>query len=142
MIGIKRVDHVSFATWSVDEQAKWFETVMGLTVAERFENPDEGYAGLVMDLPGNQLQFELIEPLGEDSFVEKFLKTRGPGMHHVTVEVHDAHAAAAALRTAGIEPFKGVHQGGGWLQTYIHPGDSGGVLWQLFQPGAEGARQT
>ncbi len=133
MIGIKRIDHVSFATWSVDEQVDWFERVMGLGVASRWRNTEEGYAGAVLDLPGNQLQFELIEPLGEDSFVAKFLRERGPGVHHITVEVHDAQAAAAALSAEGIEPFRGLHQSDGWLQTYIHPRDGRGVLWQLFE---------
>lgn len=133
MIGIKRVDHVSFATWSLDDQVKWFESIMGLTVSGRWRNEAEGYAGVLLDLPNNQMQFELLEPIGEDSFVARFLKTRGPGFHHITVEVDDVHAAAAALKAAGIEPFRGVHQSGDWLQTYIHPGEGGGALWQLFE---------
>ena len=137
-IGIKRIDHVSFATWSVDEQVRWFEQVMGLSVAGRWRNADEGYAGAVLDLPGNQLQFELIEPLGEGSFVEKFLRERGPGVHHITVEVHDAQAAAVALRAEGIEPFRGLHRDNGWLQTYIHPRDGGGALWQVIEQVGEG----
>jgi methylmalonyl-CoA/ethylmalonyl-CoA epimerase len=140
VIGIKRVDHVSFATWSVDDQVKWFETMMGLKLAGRWRNEAEGYAGAVLDLPGNQIQFELIEPLGRDSFVEKFLKTRGPGFHHITVEVDAMAGAANALREAGIAPFRGVHQSGDWLQTYIHPKDGGGVLWQLFEQATGGPK--
>jgi methylmalonyl-CoA/ethylmalonyl-CoA epimerase len=133
LIPIKRVDHISFATWSIEKSLAWFEQVMGLKVAHRFQNPEEGYSGAVLDLPNKQLQFELLEPLGEDSFVERFLRTRGPGFHHVTVEVEDIEAAAAALRRAGIEPFRGIHRSHDWLQTYIHPRDGGGVLWQLFE---------
>jgi methylmalonyl-CoA/ethylmalonyl-CoA epimerase len=131
---IKRVDHVSFATWSVDEQVGWFERVMGLSVASRWRNEAEGYAGAVLDLPGGQMQFEVIEPIGDDSFVAKFLKARGPGFHHITVEVENIEQAAAGLREAGIEPFRGIHRSDTWLQTYIHPSDGAGALWQLFEP--------
>ncbi len=48
MIGIKRVDHVSFATWSLDEQVRWFERVMSLSVASRWRDEDEGCAGAVL----------------------------------------------------------------------------------------------
>lgn len=136
MIPIKRVDHVSFATWSIEQSAAWFQNLMGLTVNDRFTNVREGYAGVLLNLPGNQLQFELLEPYGDDSFVRKFLETRGPGFHHITVEVRQMEGpdgAAEALRAAGIEPFRGVHSDSHWLQTYIHPRDGGGVLWQLFE---------
>jgi len=136
LIPIKRVDHVSFATWSVDKSIAWFETVMGLKLNNRFINAAEGYAGAMLDLPGNQLQFELLEPYGDESFVRKFLETRGPGFHHLTIEVSEMegpNGAAAALREAGIEPFRGIHRSATWLQTYIHPKDGGGVLWQLFE---------
>lgn len=136
MIPIKRVDHISFATWSIEQSVAWFQSLMGLTLGDRFTNAREGYAGAMLELPGNQLQFELLEPYGDDSFVRKFLETRGPGFHHITIEVQRMEGqdgAAAALRAAGIEPFRGVHGDNHWLQTYIHPRDGGGVLWQLFE---------
>ncbi len=133
VIGIKRVDHVSFATWSVDESLKWFEAIMGLKVAHRWRAEREGFADALLDMPNNQMQFELIEPIGEESFVTKFLKSRGAGFHHITVEVDDVRAAGSWLQTHGIEPFQGIHESGGWLQTYIHPTSGGGVLWQLFE---------
>jgi methylmalonyl-CoA/ethylmalonyl-CoA epimerase len=136
LIPIKRVDHVSFATWSVEKSVAWFQAVMGLKLNSRFTNTAEGYAGALLDLPGNQLQFEVLEPLDGPNFVRSFLETRGPGFHHITIQVNEMEGetgAAAELRAAGIEPFRGVHLGANWLQTYIHPRDGGGVLWQLFE---------
>lgn len=140
MIPIKRVDHISFAAWSIDEQIKWFEGLWGLKLAHRFDNPEEGYTGAVLDLPNNQMQIEVLQPLGEHSFVEKFLRERGPGFHHVTVQVESMEETAAALRKAGIEPFHGIHQRDTWLQTYIHPRDGGGALWQVFEEKGVGYR--
>jgi methylmalonyl-CoA/ethylmalonyl-CoA epimerase len=132
LLGIKRVDHVSMAVWDVEKQLPLFTDLFGMEVAGRFENPSEGFKGVVLNFPGKQLQLEILEPLGEDSFLIKFLEERGPGFHHITCEVEDVHRAADALREHGIEPFRGVYSDGEWRATFIHPRDSGGLLWQLF----------
>ena len=54
-------------------------------------------------------------------------------MHHICCEVASVEAAAAALREAGIEPFGGVTKSDWKTHTFIHPRDSGGVLFQLFE---------
>lgn len=56
----------------------------------------------------------------------------GPGLHHVTFEVEDADKAAEAIRDYGIEPMGGVRRSHGWAETFIHPKDSGGVLFQFY----------
>ena len=86
----------------------------------------------MLDFPGRQLQIEVLEPIGDDSFVARFLRERGPGFHHVTVEVEDVEQAAAAMRDHGIEPFRGVSGPPDFRHTYIHPKQSGGLLWQVY----------
>jgi methylmalonyl-CoA/ethylmalonyl-CoA epimerase len=75
---------------------------------------------------------ELLEPLGEDGFVARFLRERGPGFHHVTIETDDVQGAADAMREHGIEPFQGIGGPAEFRHTYIHPKASGGLLWQVF----------
>ena len=58
---------------------------------------------------GTDIEFEVISPATEDSFVKKFLEQQGPGLHHITIEVPDIMEAAAELRRLGIEPFGGVN---------------------------------
>ena len=110
-IGPKRVDHVCMAVWKIDDQLPFFTELFGWKEAGRFRNEEAGFAGVVLDVPGadgqRQMQWELLEPIGEDSFIAKFLRERGPGLHHVTLEVADADKAAAAMRARGIEPFGG-----------------------------------
>ncbi len=130
-IGVKRVDHVSMAVWSIDQQAAFLERVFGVKRLSGGVSEAQEYRWETFAIPNSTLQFELIEPTSEDSFVAKFLRERGPGIHHVTIEVEDIERAADALRTNGIEPFPNVHYDG-WRQTFIHPKDSGGVLFQLF----------
>lgn len=136
-VGVKRVDHVSMAVWKIDEAVAFFTNIFGWKEAGRFESTEAGFAGVVLDVPGpdgqRQMQWEILEPLGENSFIEKFLRERGPGLHHVTLEVDDADDAASSLRAHGIEPFGGPRVSYDWKEMFIHPKASGGVLFQLYE---------
>ena len=131
-IGIKRLDHVCWAVRSLDDALPLLTQLMGMTVEGRFDNPQAGYRGVGLRVPGGTGHFELLEPSRPDSFLQRFLDERGPGLHHVTFEVEDIERAARAIRDQGIEPFGGVQRSHGWAETYIHPKDSGGVLFQFY----------
>jgi methylmalonyl-CoA/ethylmalonyl-CoA epimerase len=138
LVGIKRVDHVSMAVWKVEEHLPFFTEVLGMQVTDRFRNQEEGYSGVTLDILPRQegapgVQWEIMEPTSEDSFLARFLRERGPGLHHVTLEVQDVDAAARRLREKGVDPYLSVRESGGWKETFIHPRDSGGVLIQLYQ---------
>ena len=132
MLGIKRIDHVSVVNSDLDGRIKFYSDLFGMEIAERFENANGGFKGVAMTIPGSPTQWEILEPLGDDSFLHRFLEQRGPGMHHATFEVEDIAKAAAALRAYGVEPF-GEATVGEWKQLFIHPRDTGGVLIQLYE---------
>ncbi len=131
-IGIKRLDHVCWAVHKLEDTLPLLTELMGMRETGRWENEEQGFRGISLELPGGTAHFELLEPLGEDSFLHRFLEERGPGLHHVTFEVSDIDSAAKAVRDYGIQPFRGVQRGHGWAETYIHPKDSGGVLFQFY----------
>ena len=131
-IGIKRLDHVCWAVHKLEDALPLLTELMGMRETGRWENEEQGYRGISLELPGGTAHFELLEPLDEDSFLHRFLEERGPGLHHVTFEVSDIDSAAQAVRDYGMEPFRGVQRGHGWAETYIHPKDSGGVLFQFY----------
>jgi methylmalonyl-CoA/ethylmalonyl-CoA epimerase len=86
-----------------------------------------------MRIPNSKLQFEIMAPSRPDSFVQKFIDARRQGMHHICCVVESVDRAAAALKANGIEPFGGVIESDWHRHTFIHPKDSGGVLFQLFE---------
>ena len=132
-IGIKRLDHVCWAVRKLDDALPLLTELMGMREVERWEDEEKGYRGVSLEVPGGGTgHFELMEPLGEDSYLHRFLAQRGPGLHHVTFEVKDIEEAAQAIRDYGVEPYKGVQRSPGWAETYIHPKDSGGVLFQFY----------
>jgi methylmalonyl-CoA epimerase len=80
---------------------------------------------------------ELLEPLGADTPVGRFLASRGPGMHHVAYEVADVGAAISGLAEAGADliddrPREGLF---GLEVAFVHPDSVHGVLSEVVSPG-------
>ena len=135
MLPVKRVDHISMAAPGWKAQAETLERLLGFKFVHSWDaSPGSGFEGCVSQVRGTDIEFEIISPAGQGSFVQKFLDEQGPGLHHIAVEVHSIHEAAAELERLGIKPFGGITSDGLWHLTYIHPKDSGGILFQLFEP--------
>ncbi len=132
MLEITRIDHVCQVVHKLDERLPMLTDLLGMTVASRFENPYAGYNGVALDIPGKGTQWELLEPRGEDSFLTKFLAERGPGLHHVTFQVASVDRAVEALKQYGYDPF-GFREHGPYKEVFVHPKDTGGVLFQLYE---------
>ncbi len=135
MIPLKRVDHISMAARDWRQQAALLEKLLGFRFLRSFDpeaGPGSDFGGCVSSVPNTGIEFEILEPSGRESFVQKFIDERGTGLHHITVEVEDLEAAIAEMERLGLRPFGGVCEDAYWRMTYIHPRDSGGVLWQLF----------
>lgn len=133
-LGWKRFDHISLAVPNANEAVDFYERLFGVERSHYFSSPTEGFRGAVLDMPNGQGQFEVLEPQGEDSFLTAFMERSGAGVHHITIEVEDVEAAVEYLREEmGIEAYRGIWSDYEWKQTFIHPKDTGGVLYQLFE---------
>jgi hypothetical protein len=69
----------------------------------RIRNQKVDYAMRVGFCTLGGMQWELIEPLDDQSIYAEFLKKHGPGLHHVAVTVEDYDQTIAFLRTRGID---------------------------------------
>jgi len=123
------------------ERSRRFYEALGLTVERIEEVPEEGVR--VAMIRCGESWIELLEPLSDDSIVAKFLRKRGPGIHHLCLRSDDVRADDARLRGSGIEalrpePIRGA--GGCWVQ-FVHPKSAGGVLVELSEEGPQGKRE-
>jgi methylmalonyl-CoA/ethylmalonyl-CoA epimerase len=132
-LGVTKLDHVAVAVWKVNECLPFLTRLFDMKEAGRFRSEEEHYAGVTLDVPGGNTQWEVMEPTADDSFLTRFLEERGPGLHHVTFQIEDVEKAAETLRAYGIEPFGEVRVGSTWKELFIHPRDAGGVLIQLYE---------
>ena len=129
-----RLNHVGVATPSIEQSVAMYRNVMGAThVGDPFDLPAQGVRVCFVDAPNSQI--ELIEPLGADSPIVKFLE-KNPlgGQHHICFEVPDIYAAKAEFEGKGArvlgEPRIGAH---GTLVFFVHPKDMGGVLTEIME---------
>lgn len=135
-LGIVAINHLSHAYRDLGPQMDWYERVLGMkSVYRSRENGARVFDTGVLETPTRQMRWEVIQPVGDSSFVQRFLDRRGPGVHHVTFEVGDWDRALAACAAHGVTVFgeqDGTTDGARWREAFIHPRQTGGMLVQFF----------
>ena len=134
-----KIEHIGIATEKIDDALAFWRDALGLEVVHTEEVAEQGVR--VAMLPVGEPRVELLEPTHDGSPVAKFLRKRGPGIHHVAVRVEDIRASLARLKSQGArlideEPRVGA---GGCLVAFVHPQSAGGVLLELVEHTEEGA---
>src|SRR5579863_5350173 len=99
MLKIKRIDHVAICVADIDAVLPKYRELLGLEVEQR-EVVDSQKTEAAL-LPIGETSLELIAPKG-NAGLDKFLEKRGPGLHHIAVEVEGIEAALALLAQAGV----------------------------------------
>ena len=127
-----RIDHLGIAVESIAAARSFYEA-LGLRVTHEETVEHEGVR--VAMLPLGEARVELLEPLGPETVVAKFLSKRGPGLHHVAVHVDDIEAAWKELTARGVTVVSPAIQtgAGGHLYFFVHPKSTGGVLVEICQ---------
>lgn len=128
-----KIDHIGIATKSIEEGLAVWRDALGLKPDSTEVVAEQGVK--VCLLPVGDTHVELLEPLSPESAVGKFLAKRGPGIHHIAVEVTDIRASLAELKQRGARlidesPRVGA---GGCLIAFVHPSSTNGVLLELVQ---------
>src|SRR5919202_2128578 len=130
---IRKIDHIGIAVHNIDDALKLFSDALGLNLTHT--DTEEGQQSIVAFLPAGQGEVELVEPMGENGPVARFLQKRGEGIHHICFEVDNIDVALARLKERGIQlidekPYIGT---GGKKIAFIHPKAAHGVLIELYQ---------
>ena len=129
-----RLNHVGVATPSIEQSVALYRDHMGATtVHDPFDLPPQGVRVCFVDAPN--MQVELIEPLGADSPIVKFLE-RNPegGQHHLCFEVADIEEARAWYDAKGVRILGPTRIGAhGKPVLFLHPKDFCGTLVEIEQ---------
>lgn len=106
MVEIKRFDHIGMVVPELEPQVQLLSGLFGFRQRQSWEDADRGVHGALMDVPGDQgIRWEVLSPLSADSPLQEFIDSpRGPGLHHVLMEVRDAAAAAEDLKNSDAKP--------------------------------------
>ena len=129
------IHHLGMAVDDLDAALATYERLFGAEVEHRATVEDQGVRAVSLRIGEGRV--ELLEPLGEDTAVGRFLAKRGPGMHHVAYEVSDLPATLAELAGAGADlideqPREGLF---GLEVAFVHPDSVHGVLSEVVSRG-------
>jgi methylmalonyl-CoA/ethylmalonyl-CoA epimerase len=128
---IKRIDHIAIAVNDMDEAARFYTDTLKLDLSGvEVVTEQKTKVGF---LKIGESNIELVQPASNDSPLVKFLETRGPGIHHICLEVRDIEKEVEELKKLGVRmidetPRPGAHN---TKVAFIHPKSSGGVLIEL-----------
>ncbi|UCD72107.1 MAG: methylmalonyl-CoA epimerase, partial [Syntrophobacterales bacterium] len=124
---VKRIDHIAIAVHDIDEAAKFYSDTLKLDLTGvEVVTEQKSKVGFFKIGESN---IELVQPTSDDSPLVKFLETKGPGIHHICLEVDDIEREVEELMKRGArmideKPRLGAHN---TRVAFIHPKSSGGV---------------
>jgi methylmalonyl-CoA epimerase len=128
------IDHVGVAVENIDATLSLYRDTLAMQLVHRETVTEQGVDAALLDVGDGHV--ELLQPLGPDTAVGKFLQRRGPGLHHVAYRVDSVEDTLKALAGAGValidsEPRTGMR---GSRVAFLHPKSTGGVLTEIVEP--------
>ena len=133
MAKVTRIHHIAIAVDDLDGPLSFWRDALGLDLTQVQDVPAE--MAQIAFLPTSNCEIELVRPTSSDSGLARFLEKRGPGMHHICLEVDDIEGVMARLKEKGValineQPRTGVD---GRKYAFIHPRSASGVMVELYQ---------
>ncbi|HLW58124.1 MAG TPA: methylmalonyl-CoA epimerase [Bacteriovoracaceae bacterium] len=128
------LDHIAIAVKSIDATEKIYKD-LGLTFAPEREIVEDQKVKTAFANIDVNAHIELLEPTDPESTIQKFIDTKGEGIHHICFKVKDVVSKTNELTAKGyrfIYPAPRVGAGG-CLVNFMHPKSTGGVLIELSQ---------
>lgn len=133
MNGLKRLDHVAVLVPDLEEALSFWQDQLGLAL-DHVETISS-MAVKIAFLPLGESEIELVQPTTEDSGLAKYLEKKGPGLHHICIEVEDIAAKLVELQSRNVRLIdeNPVLMDDGRQLAFIHPKSTGGVLVELYE---------
>lgn len=133
MSKVLRIDHVAIVVDDLEATLAFWRDGLGLELTQIVDVPAE--KSQVAFLPVGTSEVELVYPTSDDSGLKRYLEKRGPGMHHLCLEVDDLSGMLKSLKEKGIQlinetPVIGL---GGKRYAFIHPKSANGVMVELYE---------
>lgn len=127
------LDHVAFAVEDLEQAIESYRSRYRVEPVYREVVEQQGVEEAMIPVGGSHVQ--LLQPLGPDTPVGKFLARHGEGLHHIAYAVPDIEAALQHLAAQGAELIDEQPRigGGGKRIAFVHPRGGNGVLTELVE---------
>ncbi len=133
MPNIKSINHVAVIVEDMERSLLFWRDAMGMELRELREVTAEKSQVAFLPLAGSEV--ELVKPTTDDSGIAKFHAKRGPGLHHICLEVDDIDGMLSQLKAKGIRLINEEPRtaSDGKRYAFVHPESTSGVLVELYQ---------
>ncbi len=133
MAKVIRIDHVAILVGDMDGSLDFWRDALGMELTQIKDMPAE--QAEIAFLPTGGSEVELVRPTTDDSGLARYLEKRGPGMHHICLEVDDIDGMLAQLKGKGIQLINEQARQGedGRKYAFIHPKSAFGVMVELYE---------
>ncbi|MFQ5840642.1 MAG: methylmalonyl-CoA epimerase [Candidatus Methylomirabilales bacterium] len=130
---IKRIAHIAIAVRGIEAASTFFQERLGLQ-RHGLEVLEDEKVKIAFFRIGDT-DVELVEGIGPDNPVAKFLEKRGEGVHHLCLEVEDLQQHLDRLAQAGVPLLDRVPRAGGQgtKVAFLDPKSTHGVLIELVE---------
>lgn len=127
------LDHVAIAVTNLDSAIDAYADKYNVEPLYREVVASQGVEEAMIPVGGSFIQ--LLQPLGPETPVGKFVSKNGEGLHHVAYTVASIDAALSHLRSEGARLVDNEARvgGRGARIAFVHPGDLGGTLIELVE---------
>ena len=128
------IDHIGIASESIEVASDFWE-LLGFRPADEHVNDEQGVRIKMLEGSESSCRLELLEPLGPDTPIGRFISKRGIGIQQLAVEVGDIESMISMLMESGVrmideQPVRGAT---GSMIAFVHPSSAGGVLVELVE---------
>ena len=133
MATIKRIDHIGILVDDLETTLSFWRDALGIELAKTADVPSESVQ--IAFLPVGASEIELVKPVTSDSGLARYLEKRGPGMHHLCLEVDDIQGMITRLLEHGVQMINTEPRlsDDGKKYAFVHPKSAGGVMVELYE---------
>jgi methylmalonyl-CoA/ethylmalonyl-CoA epimerase len=131
---IKKLDHVGMVVKNTEEIVLLFSNLFGFQVSESRTFSEEGFKSTLISK--EEVTIELIEPVGPEGIIQRFIEKHGGGLHHFSIRVDDIEQEIKALKAKGAQLVSDEPQivkGTSNKTVFMHPRSTQGILIELIQ---------
>jgi methylmalonyl-CoA/ethylmalonyl-CoA epimerase len=130
---VNKINHIAIVVPDLEAGTTFWADALGLTVSKTEDVPEQQVR--IAFLPVGDSNIELLSPTDDQSGVARYLEKRGPGLHHICLEVDNIEESLQQLKEAGVQLIDETPRAGhdGVRMAFIHPKAAGGTLVELYE---------
>jgi methylmalonyl-CoA epimerase len=131
---IRKFDHVGIVVKNTEEMVSLFSNLFGFKISESLTFPEERFRSTLISKEG--VTIELLEPIGSEGIIQRFVQKQGWGLHHISIQVDNIEDEMKSLKGKGVQLVNKEPQevkGTSNKSAFIHPRSTSGILIELIR---------